>query len=527
MANANQSFVNSFVNQSSAAVNESFTAMTQSLGDVTSERAAVQALSNHPRFTIRPGTLPRLQDEERIPSQARAPFFSSRASKALLLVLYLYFDSSVAILQQVYKEYRVDTGIGSPGCAPIQACLDGETIGICAVEEVEMTDRRMVGIGGADATAVGGAAVSDDGQLEETAEVKREERDCPWYIVRRVKPGEKWHKRPQTFTKGVALSFQASVGLTVYYCFNFWKGGYAQLKLCWEPRRLLRFGVVGCTFGLGAVFSFLAQDSLEPASYALYAQSGIIVIPILWRVVFRKSLAEVTWIHIILIGIGIVMYRLSDLNDSTASSSLSGRGLFWIGMKVLSTSFASIFAELFLKGEDDVPFSVQASCILPWKILSTFSTIYLLPPHGLPDRPGGFFHDWTPLVIVIIFHNLGDTIFNAVVAKTFDSVIKAICSVVGIICPTMMVSLMVGWDKFDFITAGGQLKFTGSVVVVISSFAYVFGRSMHAAKDNLAEKLKAAELALSEMQTGQSNNTSRHARVSSSAADVELSAGAS
>lgn len=502
MSNHSSRNGNSFSAKVPLALSESAVAVSQTLSRRASEKEAVEFLSRPHRFSTRVRSTT-VQETDDTTTDARALRVSSWLTTALLLVVYTYCDSSVAILMQVYKEQRLHDGIGSPGCAPLQMCLDGVLAGICTVDSeasVAMEERRLAGPGEGDSEP----AVSGNGQLRDITEIRREERDCPWYIVRSIKPGKQWHKRPHTFTKGVALSIQACIGLALYYGFNLWQGGFSQLKLCWAPKRLIRFGLVGCLFGLGAVFSFLAQDALEPSSYALYAQANIVVVPILWRICFRKSLAQVSWIHIVLIGFGIAIYRISAFNEQSAAASLSGTGLFWVSMKVICTSCASIVAEMFLKGDDPVPFSVQASCILPWKIISTFSTVFLLPPHGLPDRPGGPLHDWTFWTVVIIFHNLGDTIFSAVIAKTFDSVVKAICGVVGIICPTMIVSMAAGWEKFDVETPGGQLKSTGSVIVLLSSFAYVLGRSLNAAKDRSDEKLEAAESALAELRAAQS-----------------------
>jgi len=63
------------------------------------------------------------------------------------------------------------------------------------------------------------------------------------------------------------------------------------------------------------------------------------------------------------------------------------------------------------------------------------------------------------------------------VAKVFDSVVKAVCGVVGIVFPTWLVSYLVGWDTIDWHDAGDQLKVCGALVVVLSAFAYVLGRA--------------------------------------------------
>eukprot|EP00747_Dinoflagellata_sp_TGD_P014964 gnl/TRDRNA2_/TRDRNA2_123894_c0_seq1.p1 gnl/TRDRNA2_/TRDRNA2_123894_c0~~gnl/TRDRNA2_/TRDRNA2_123894_c0_seq1.p1 ORF type:complete len:256 (-),score=27.74 gnl/TRDRNA2_/TRDRNA2_123894_c0_seq1:12-779(-) len=234
------------------------------------------------------------------------------------------------------------------------------------------------------------------------------------------------------FPKGAALAVECAIGCCVYYAINFFAGGREQLLMCFDVSHLLRFGPIGMLFGLSAVFSFLAQDALSPGTYALYAQMSVVVVPIVWRLCFTRALPVLTWVHILLIALGIVMYRVADLDHG---ESYDGLGMFWVSMKVCGTSLGTVWAEQFLKKDPNQPFNVQISYILPWKFLACLSTIWILPPHGLPDRPGGFFHDWSKLTLVIVLSNLGDTIMSAVTAKAFDSVVKAICGVVGIIFP--------------------------------------------------------------------------------------------
>jgi hypothetical protein len=332
---------------------------------------------------------------------------------------------------------------------------------------------------------VSSVAEIDDSFYDSFFGSEHRERNCAWYL-KKTSDG-KWIRVPHTFTKGAALSVQASIGTMLFYAYNFYEGGLDQLKRCWDIRGLLAFAPVGVMFGLTAVFGFLGQDALSPGSYALYAQSGVVIIPLMWSIAFRKALPVLTWTHIILIAMGIVMYRISELD--ARESLFSGAGLVWVGCKVLAGGVATIWAEAFLKSDSSVPFSVQASYIMPWKVLSTFSTIYILPPYGLPsDRPGGFFHDWTSLTFLVIINNLGDTILSAIVAKVFDSVVKSVCGVVGIVFPTWVVSLLVGWEVVNLASPAGQLKIFGGIIVVLASFAYVFGREKTCKDEHLLEE---------------------------------------
>lgn len=406
----------------------------------------------------------------------------------ILIVAHIYFDSSIPLWMRLYREGQLRSD--SEGCSSLQRKLENlhHSSSLAEVDDSFFSTEHT-------------------------------EPHCSWYL-RKTSEGN-WIRVPHTFTKGAALSVQASIGTSLFYAYNYCIGGMAQLKRCWELRGLLTFAPVGLMFGLTAVFGFLAQDALSPGSYALYAQSGVVIIPLMWSIVFRKALPMLTWTHIVLIAMGIVMYRISelDLNESL----FSGVGLVWVGLKVLAGGVATIWAEAFLKSDSSVPFSVQASYIMPWKVLATFSTIYILPPYGLPsDRPGGFFHDWNSLTLCVIFNNLGDTIMSAVVAKVFDSVVKSVCGVVGIVFPTWAVSLLVGWEVVSLGSPSGQLKAFGGSIVVLGSFAYVFGR----------EKAQKDEQSVGEMRTKESKQHEfikpsgklRTPRISDASTEIEFNA---
>jgi len=116
------------------------------------------------------------------------------------------------------------------------------------------------------------SAESDDSKMSEAQE--HSDPHCSWYIEQ-DKGSNKWKKVPHTFTKGAALSLQATIGTSMFYGYNYYEGGLEQLRKCFDLHGLLMFGPVGVLFGLGAVFGFLAQDGLSPGSYALIRKQAL------------------------------------------------------------------------------------------------------------------------------------------------------------------------------------------------------------------------------------------------------------
>lgn len=300
-----------------------------------------------------------------------------------------------------------------------------------------------------------------------------------------------WRK-PHSFSKGVSLFVQASTGLLLFYCVNFFLGGRERLSLCFDVQKIMSFGPVGAMFGLSAVFSFMAQGTLSPGSYALYAQAGIVIIPIMWRCIFCKPLATITWFHIVLIASGILMYFVPNLNANERNDST---GLMWVAAKVLGSAIGTIGAEMFLKTDNPPPLTVSMTYILPWKAIGCLVTCPIIEWSDFwdlyPHRMDGLFHDWNWNLILIIGHNLGDTCMSAVIAFMFDSVVKAICGIVGIICPTWIVSCLLGWERISFTTLEGQLQLFGGLTVILGALTYSLGRSMASEIDTLKAMLAA------------------------------------
>jgi multidrug transporter EmrE-like cation transporter len=393
--------------------------------------------------------------------------------RLLLLVTYVYVDSSTTLWMQAYRKNQVERW--QEGCNILDAYLQphaAHTIRSMHQSREDTNERRL------------DAIVVDDAEILVTKYEKRQVADCSWFI-QRDGVDEPWVKRPHTFTKGTALSSQALFGLFGSWAFSYYSG---HLHSCFDIRGLCRFSMVGALFGFSAVCSFLAQDALSPGSYALYAQGGIVAIAVLWRLVFRKALPLLTWAHIFMILTGILMYRISEFDRG--SDVIETTGIFWVVLKIGCTGCASVICEKFLKSEPSLPLCVQMSYIFPWKAFTCFLTIFVLPPYGLPaDRPGGFFHDWTLMTLAIVAHNFGDTLMSAVIAKVFDSVVKAVCGVVGIIFPTWAFSWSMGWEELDILTQGGQLKASGAIIVVFSSYAYVLGRQQSRRMEKLRDAL--------------------------------------
>lgn len=395
----------------------------------------------------------------------------------VLLVFGIYVDSSVTLWQKLYRINKVRRC--NPECKElfdaIQSSTERDKTGPCIfTSQMSLhmsTDiDSFGGVPGHFPTSAARLLSGDDKEFMVN-------RGCDWFLEKEA--GEStWTVRPYSFTTGVALAIACTFALLVFWAFNYASGGLEQLGLCFDIRSLLAFSPVGLLFGFSSVCGFKAQKLLSPGSYALYSQLGIVLIPILWRIMFRKALASVTWLHILMIAFGMILYRLSEM-DLTAGLAeiLGGEGLLWVIAKVIATACASVWAERFLKRDRSIPFSVMTTYILPWKAVMCLVTVFILPPHGLPDRAGGPFHDWTFLTFVILAHTIGDSVLAALIAKTFDSVVKAIASVVGIIFPVWVVSWSAGWEEIDVSSPAGQLKLAGGVLVIMACFAYVLGRA--------------------------------------------------
>lgn len=307
-----------------------------------------------------------------------------------------------------------------------------------------------------------------------------EKRGCYFKECKAIEGGVCYERRIHTYHKGASLFLQAVIGLMLYWGFAYYVGGMRLLRTCFDLVKMRKFAVVGLMFGFSSVFAFLAQENLTPGSYMIMGQTSILVVPTMWRFIFRTPIPSLTWLHISMTAFGIIMYQLADMDGDGGDKKDNFLGVVFIFFKVLMNGTAAVLSELFLKTQGDIPFVVQVTYVLPFKALACLSTVVILPPHRLPPtdiRPGWATHDWSIFVVFVIFHSLGDTVTSALVTKVFDSVVKAILGVIGIIFPTWIVSYMIGWESVDFDTSQGKLKVSGALIVVAAAFAYVLGRA--------------------------------------------------
>ncbi|CAJ1458281.1 unnamed protein product [Effrenium voratum] len=152
-------------------------------------------------------------DEEGEPSSFLAPRPApdvppTRLFLALLLALNLYFDSSVALWQNVYKDARIRQD--GPDCT--------------AVHDWILSNKDSFGAKLWAAPGCPEGLLQSDQpdpqalfarRLAEEESVEKEDQQCSWKAVVHVPTG-RLKCKPQSFTKGCALFFQAMGGLIMW-----------------------------------------------------------------------------------------------------------------------------------------------------------------------------------------------------------------------------------------------------------------------------------------------------------------------
>lgn len=316
-------------------------------------------------------------------------------------------------------------------------------------------------------------------ELAKTVEV----RECSWYVYRHPgvlgsgKPGE-WEQHPHLFSQGSVVIGQSICGMIVFYTYNYYVGRKERLKLCFKASQLFKFVPVGLLYGLVTIFYANGVYTLSEGSQEMYYATGsVLALPMLWRIVFQTQISPVVWVTILLIAMGVCMFRIAELGSR---DKFGGVGLFWSTLSVLGSALATLWMEVFLKAgvsrSAEGIFSIQICYIIPWQVLAACCTILILPPHGLPDRPGWLFHDWSYVTVFIMLHTLGDIVMGALIVKHFDALVKTVCKAMALVVPIWIVRCEVGWTHVEIKRRADQLQVSGSALILVAGIAFVLAR---------------------------------------------------
>mmetsp|Transcript_94951 Transcript_94951/g.306564 ORF Transcript_94951/g.306564 Transcript_94951/m.306564 type:complete len:424 (-) Transcript_94951:100-1371(-) len=254
---------------------------------------------------------------------------------------------------------------------------------------------------------------------------------------------------------------------------------------CLNLTKTLRFAPAGACFGIQAVFGFLAMSELSSDCYALYTQTSIIVLTLAWTIFFRTRISGTCWISVITIAVGMVGFKMSD----TQSTAL---GVFYVGCKICCQSFACLYAEAFMKTDNETLY-IQMAWMKPVELLSTIAMTFLLPPKKGALRAYeeiaeyGFYHHWNWLVVVIVIFNMGDTFMTATIAKKFDSVVKGIAGIFDILYPTQVLIQFINPPVYT------RLKIFSAVTILCGSMNFVLAKGEMKRSQERKEKLKSLE----------------------------------
>lgn len=220
----------------------------------------------------------------------------------------------------------------------------------------------------------------------------------------------------------------------------------------------------------------LAMSELGADCYALYSQTSIIILTLAWTIYFKTRLSGTCWCGILMIALGMVGFNLSDDKSSTL-------GLAYIFFKIVTQSFACLYAEAFIK-RDPEQLYIQMAWIKPVELLTTGLMMFVIPAFerlvGAKsyDEPTpwmnimgkGYFHDWDALVVFIMVFNMGDTFMTATVAKQFDSVVKGVAGVADIIYPTQVLIQFINPPTYT------QLQVISAGTIILGSLNFVLAK---------------------------------------------------
>lgn len=178
-------------------------------------------------------------------------------------------------------------------------------------------------------------------------------------------------------------------------------------------------------------FIFLYVDA---PSYQILKNLNIISTGVLYRIFLKKQLSGVQWSALILLALGCTIAQITSGSDQVFSTPLAGL-VMAVVMAALSGA-AGVYTELIMKKQPKRNVNVQNIYLYVFGILFNVFAIFLYDSDAVFEQ--GFFHGYTPVVLVMILNHAMSGIAVSMVMKFADNIVKVYSTSVAMILTTLV-----------------------------------------------------------------------------------------
>lgn len=211
----------------------------------------------------------------------------------------------------------------------------------------------------------------------------------------------------------------------------FLGGGLQGLRLCWQPRCMAVFGLIGTIYALGDFLEMQSMSKLSGGVYQVLLQTKLLITAMMcwWLKGSRQS--SIQWHVLFAMFLAMSCFVLVDQGSagSSGSGSLPLLGVVCVMLKVAVSCYCAVLSEKYLKAFSDMPLYAKIS-----GLATTWAMASLLMSSMEPQvQREGFFAHWDGVTCLVALSFTVKTISTMYLLQALDSLQKNIGEALAVI----------------------------------------------------------------------------------------------
>jgi len=205
--------------------------------------------------------------------------------------------------------------------------------------------------------------------------------------------------------------------------------GMRGVRLCWQPRCLAIFGMIGVVYALGDFLEMLSMAKLSGGVYQVLLQTKLLITALMCMWLKGTGQTPLQWHVLFSMFLSVSAFVLVDQGGDGGSSALPIMAVLTVLMKVAVSCYCAVLSEKYLKAFSDMPLYAKISGLsLTWAIASL-----LLCMTEKQVARQGFFAHWDHVTWWVTASFVIKTVSTMYLLQALDSVQKNIGEALALI----------------------------------------------------------------------------------------------
>lgn len=213
----------------------------------------------------------------------------------------------------------------------------------------------------------------------------------------------------------------------------FLGGGLEQVRLCWQPRCLVVFGLIGIIYAMGDFLEMMSMSKLTGGVYQVLLQTKLLITALMcwWLKGSRQS--SLQWHVLFAMFLATSCFVLADESASSRATSSSFSlplvALLCVVLKVAVSCYCAVLSEKYLKVFADLPLPAKISGIsTTWTLASL---VFSFMEQEVLQH--GFFSNWDSMTWLVTWSFVVKTVSTMYLLQALDAVQKNIGEALAVV----------------------------------------------------------------------------------------------